>query len=240
MEDTIYRISATKLKTYLSCPYKFKLSYIDKLDTPSHPYFYLGSFVHKTIEKTLTSIKDDPDRREEFISCSVSLYDSIVEESLPNEDREDYAKYDKDGRKMVSSYDWPLEVPQVESYFNTSLDGVNFIGYIDQIFEDSAAVVDLKTGKRVPDMMVLQNDIQFTIYSMAIKEMYGYYPSAYWHHLRNGEKYQIYNPVSDKKRTFLMKGVESLFNSVNNNHYSRNVGFSCSFCDYRGVCLGDR
>jgi len=51
--------SNSKLSTYESCPYQYKLRYIDKIEVevPTTIEMFLGDLVHRTMEKLYTDLK---------------------------------------------------------------------------------------------------------------------------------------------------------------------------------------
>lgn len=50
MSTTEFRLSVSKLKTYLTCPKKYKFTYIDKLPRKTFDFHTLGKFCHKVLE----------------------------------------------------------------------------------------------------------------------------------------------------------------------------------------------
>lgn len=49
-------VSASRLNTWLSCPLKFKLKYIDGVREPSSPAMFLGKVVHRLLETATGSL----------------------------------------------------------------------------------------------------------------------------------------------------------------------------------------
>src|SRR5262245_51504382 len=43
-------VSPTRLNTWLACPLKFKLKYIDGIPTPTSPAAFVGKVVHRGLE----------------------------------------------------------------------------------------------------------------------------------------------------------------------------------------------
>ena len=50
-EESVFdKVSPSKLNTWASCPNKFKLKYLDKIETSGGGAMHLGSSIHKALE----------------------------------------------------------------------------------------------------------------------------------------------------------------------------------------------
>lgn len=225
-------LSASKLKTYNACPRKYWYEYVQHKSKMKHPAAVLGIAVHKTIER-LHKEGDIPSGR------IIVLADEYQKESLASEVQMD-ARLFSDGVKMVDTYDIYKRTPiDTEKEFTLEFPNkahalCKIKGYLDQVYNEG--FIDLKTNKAKPMRGVLDNDLQFIIYTWAFKEIYGYEPELrLWNHLRTGEELEAstLNKV-DQAQRIIERVLESEFTGI----YDTCVGDACRICSYRLSCLG--
>src|SRR6185369_12394938 len=146
-------LSASKLKTYTSCPKKYWYEYVQKDDKTKHPAAVLGTAVHRTIEKLH---RGEQDAAGPIFLFSQEYQKESDANGLPMDN-----KLFKDGMGMVELYDFTKRQPvEMELKFtlnfpNTAHALCQIVGYIDQVYENG--FVDLKTNKYKPMRGVLDN-----------------------------------------------------------------------------------
>lgn len=249
-------LSASRIKSFSSCPRKFYYRYILEEPEPQNPAAAMGSAVHKTIE-IVHQEGGDP------VNTYNGLWIEQMKEHPEIQTHPNVHRVHQDGVKIVEKYDFAKRTPtELELEFTLPFpDPIEPIcymrGFIDHIYEDGT-VVDLKTSRNKPKLSVLGFDPQFIIYDWAFLNIYQELPKAlYWHHLRTGEDLEavvrgkgqldyviemvmkinrLYRAMHRRKEALQERGREdetliTLFN--------RSVGESCLFCSYRGPCLGE-
>jgi hypothetical protein len=229
-------LSASKIKTFSSCPRKFMYEYIERQEKVKHPAAVMGTAVHKAIDTVYKAWRSDlaaPDPREVY-------WNVWADEILKNAGMQTDQKLLMDGLSIVEKYDFSKAVPkdtEVEFRlpFPNSIEPIcEMHGFIDQMFD--WGLKDMKTSKRKPMQFALNNDLQFIIYRWAFKELTGDSPSdVFWFHLRTQE--DIAFDLSKDKTDFAARVVERILESNETGVYDRCIGESCVFCSYRAVCL---
>lgn len=152
-----FRLSATALNTYLSCPYKFKLNVLIRVPRAKADYFAFGSAVHKALEQFHKAfIKADKHPGKDFLLQQFEL--ALAKESLLPESLQDRLKQ---GRRILGAYydyyhEEFIKPLFVERFFGFGwskafLDDIPLTGKVDRIdlIDKSAKtvrVVDYKTG----------------------------------------------------------------------------------------------
>ena len=152
-----FRLSATALNTYLTCPYKFKLNVLVRVPRAKADYFAFGSAVHKALELFHRAfIRDDQYPAKNHLLHQFET--ALKKESLLPPSYQDRLKQ---GRQILSAYyDYyhdefrkPLFVERFFGYgwSKTFLDDIPLTGKMDRIdlidqSEKTVLVVDYKTG----------------------------------------------------------------------------------------------
>lgn len=153
-----FRLSATALNTYLTCPYKFKLNVLVRVPRAKAGYFAFGSAVHKALELFHRKfIADDKHPGKEYLLQQFEI--AIKNEVLTDEELE---RRLKQGKQILSAYydyyhDDLIKPLLVEKFFGYGwskvfLEDIPLTGKIDRIdlIDQSAKtirVVDYKTGQ---------------------------------------------------------------------------------------------
>ncbi|WP_158516402.1 PD-(D/E)XK nuclease family protein [Kitasatospora sp. MBT66] len=125
--------------------------------------------------------------------------------------------------------------PAIELPFAIDLDGVEVIGYIDQIREwpdGSLEIVDVKTGSKTPDW-----DLQLGMYRLAIIEAYELAGpvSGSFFMLKDG-KYVPAKNLEAYTRDRLTAWFKSLDRGVESQVYLPNPGSQCRICSVWKYC----
>lgn len=230
----LLKLSASRLKTYSSCPRKYWYTYENE-KIPPHPSAFMGRAVHRTVELGHNTLKAGEPLPEPVTAFSKFW----LEETAEFEGQIDHKLY-TDGVKIIEKYDFTRRTPEhIELEFKLPFPNKDealcvIHGFIDQFYE--WGLVDLKTGKRKPAALLLNNDLQFILYKWAFKELTGEEPKrVIWHHMRTGEDldFEIADRLDRAKRV-----VERIVHSYNFNSWDRSIGEACMFCSHQDSCLG--
>src|SRR5688572_26235555 len=221
-------ISASKIKTFSSCPRKFMYEYIERQSKTRNVYAAMGTAVHKAIDSTYSAWRGKNAARDP----RDVYWDTWAAEIMNNAGMMVDQKVVMDGLTMVEKYDFTRRTPvdtEVEFRlpFPNAIDPIcEMHGYIDQMFD--WGFVDLKTSKRKPQQFVLDNDLQFIVYKWAFKELTAENPnSIFWFHLRTQE--DIPFDLSKDKTDFATRVVERILQAAETGEYDRCIGESCTF-----------
>lgn len=200
---------STILKSYLRCPYRFKMEWISGLKGHFPEAVHRGSRLHKALE---LYIKEG---REQAIKCLVD-----------NKDRELFNKIDEimlilpEGGEILSEYSFKehfVGLPEMRGTFD-----------IVMIDKEQVRIIDLKTGWNCGKY----DGLQMAIYLMAGKQIWKprKVSIAMWI-LRRGEIRESGNDVSREYIETLVKTIEEDIEFKPNSSYQ-----SCKECPYELVC----
>jgi DNA helicase-2/ATP-dependent DNA helicase PcrA len=152
-----FKLSATALNTYLTCPYKFKLNVLVRVPRAKESYLSFGTAVHRALEMFFKSfIKEDRHPGKQYL---LEQFETALkrESLLPT----DYKDRLRQGKQILSAYyDYyhdefrkPLFVERFFGYgwSKAFLDDIPLTGKIDRIdlidqADKTVRVVDYKTG----------------------------------------------------------------------------------------------
>lgn len=239
--DSDMRFSASKIEEYMECPLKFKYNSILNIPTPQKTYFQIGTDVHSVYEQ-LAKLK----MQNEFtdIKLANEMLDSVWDGSVfPSQSQEKQELGNI--RKMLEFwFDFEEnnqnETASVEERFELELDGAHFVGLIDRIDKTSEGeyiVIDYKTGKTPYSKNKLREDVQITLYCLAVKERYGKLPVQAGHlytHPNVQELRMI--DVDEGKLESVVERVKKAVSSIMSEDFEIKDEPNCYFCDYKGIC----
>lgn len=167
------RYSATKLNTYKMCPFRYYLTYILKLPTPTMPAFMFGDAVHKALQdfqnwaKSNKTISMYHDKAREILQQRLTPIsaDDMYEVGITKPFVYDY---------YVAEYiDYFIEkriyerVYETEKALQLEFGDIKLTGSID-LFISPDIIIDFKTSKYVPSVAKLVDEFQTRIYSLTV------------------------------------------------------------------------
>lgn len=172
-------LSASSIKSYIQCPFKFFLAYILRVHMPSNYPADLGSFIHDILENIANKNIDETTWKEYAKQKVSSLYE--------------IAKYDKNKSPddVWTDVDWlmhkvldrpdklnPLKwkILDTEKKFQEELkSGCVIKGFMDLVIEedkDTLLILDWKSGKHALSQADAHKDPQVLIYRIAAEMLY--------------------------------------------------------------------
>lgn len=190
-------LSYSRIDCFKSCPYKYKLKYIDKNYTnDSSIALQIGSILHLGLEfKYLNKFNNDEIMKiiyngyEEDGNKIIGIHE--LQEMYPF----DWEEADKHGRTYSEKMDlykkrifkdideeWKCIGCEVEFHilYENKVIIKGFIDRVDQnIHTGEIRVVDYKSSTSEYNKKDLATPMQMFIYALACKEMYGQYPSVF-------------------------------------------------------------
>ena len=246
-------LSSSAIAKFRECPQKYKFTYIDKIKEPPSWQMYLGSFVHEVLEHLY---KQPAGQRniETLKELSAKLW---TENDWPGEIEKLPAMLGSLGDFKRSAFDamtnlWVLEDPSmveldhVELEINTSIDGVDLVGFVDRIASDpdgSVVISDYKTGK-IPDPRFNSDDqkwFQLLLYAAMYESTTGKLAKRLeYYYLAKSAKHEI--EVSNEMLQVAKEVVVSVRRGIDeasaSGEFSCNVTNLCNWCHYKkiGIC----
>jgi len=246
--------SNSKLSTYESCPYQYKLRYIDKIEVevPTTIEMFLGDLVHRTMEKLYTDLKyQKMNSNEELLSFYRDLWEKEYSEDILVVKKEYSAdNYKKMGEKFISDY--------YESY--RPFDGMTVIGLetqdklllpdgnywhvrIDRLgFDDKSNyyVCDYKTNSRMMMQEAADSDRQLAMYSIWVRDNFRDAKKVFlkWHMLAFNK--EIVSERTDGQLEQLQKDVMARIREIEKateeDNFPRITSGLCNYCVYQKIC----
>lgn len=245
--------SHSRLSCYEQCPQKYKLKYLDKVETEVEQSIeaYLGSRVHETLEKLYLDLNyQKVNSLDELIDYFRSEWGKNWDDSIVIV-KEEYGpdNYLKMGEKFITDY-YNKYKPfnqgktiAIEERVLITLDGsgeYKLQGYIDRVMESEEGyyeVHDYKTNSRLPLPEYLDNDRQLALYAIGIKDRYPDVKDVklVWHFLAFDK--EVVSTRTDQELEDLKKDVISLIEKIeSDDKFEANTSLLCDWCEFKPIC----
>lgn len=185
IEDMTF--SYSRLNSYESCPYCWKLTYLDEKSRSQLFYSSFGGLVHDIIAKYYKGELEKNEMTAEFLTRFLTEVKGIRPSASIVE------KYINQGVRYFNNFtEFGLNTIAVEDKVDFKINEIPMTGIIDYIGEKDGKYYCIdhkshelkpKSGKLKPTKKDLELDNylrQLYLYSTAIKEKYGEFPSELW------------------------------------------------------------
>ena len=180
--------SHSRLSCFEQCPYKYKLKYIDKVESEiaASVEAFLGSLVHETLEKLYQDLSfHKVNTLEELLTYlreewKKNFNDDILivkEEYTPENYLQMAEKFIKDYYQRYYPFDHEKTIA-IEDQLFINLDGsgeYKLQGFIDRLAEKEDGyyeIHDYKTNSRLPSPQSFKTDRQLALYAIGVKLRY--------------------------------------------------------------------
>lgn len=177
--------SYSRIEAFNDCPYRFFLKYIKRCKDSDKFYASYGSFIHKLIEQFYRNELN----KDEMLMTFLTDFSKEVRGIRPKDTT--VQKYIEAGCEYLKGFSaFPFNMIDVEKRVEFSLEGYNFIGFIDYLGEKNGKIYivdnksrDLKprSNRENPTVKDKELDLmlrQLYIYSIAVEQEYGVLPEA--------------------------------------------------------------
>src|SRR3989344_2828349 len=244
--------SHSKISTYEQCPYKYKLSYIDKIkvDIPTTIEAFMGSVVHQALEQLY---KDKQYRKRISKATLLKFYRELWERTYSSDilivKNISAQNYQKMGEKYLSDYYEkykPFEeitILGLETQDTLTLpDGnkyhvrIDKFGYKDDIYY----VCDYKTNLSMKNQEEVDADRQLAMYSIWVKDKFKDAKKVIlkWHMLAFNK--EITSERNEEQLEKLQKEVitqiQEIEEATKENDFPTNTTKLCDYCLYKSKC----
>ncbi len=242
------RLSATRIKTYLTCPRQFRYIYVDELPrVPTTPLLF-GSAMHETLRwlhecrmenGVLASIEQATADFGQRWNGLLQAQAPVFKPGMTSQD------YEAMARQMLAVH---LKVSRkapvpllLEFPFEVAIGEHTLVGIFDRVDEGETGLVvmDYKTGSRKPSPRDVEADLQLTIYAFGVQQMFGLpVEKVICHWLRDGidlvstRDKDDFTWLADEIVPFVANGVES-------KNFAPKPGYWCRWCDFRELCQAE-
>ncbi len=225
--------SYSRLASYIYCPYRYCLEYIEEIRPPFTASASFGSSLHRALEGFYALPLSHPPLNDLF-----SLYfRRWLRYGYRSRDEE--ARYFDEGMTILEGY-YERNIPEfrpalfVEKRFSVDLEGVEFVGVVDRVDKldnGSYRVVDYKTAKREETM----ESLQLPLYHLALERLFGYPPQQLlYYFLREQEAARC--EIREEKQEEALEIVLRVSEGVRRRRFPKNRGENCQACDFNRFC----
>ena len=235
------RLSASKIKTYMECPLRFKFAHILEVPEPARTYFDLGMAVHAVAEHLTEMQKEGVEPTEELaLEILGKEWNSNAFQSETQE-----RQHKEKAREMVRTYlRWiagnPNKPVAVEQRFQIKIAGVTFNGFIDRVEArpdgGGYEVVDFKTGAVYETSRSIKEDPQINMYAMGVQKVFGELPKkASLFYLKEDKivKYEVTSAQVDEVKAV----IEQTTAAILNEEFAPTPSYqACRNCAFKNIC----
>lgn len=252
-DDTELPTDFSSVKTYLTCPYMYKLQNIYGYNATVPELFGFGLTTHTILERLHQIFKDKVPTEQEIIEVVENTF--MLKHVFPSKDpinrpgsyEQAKASAQKIMKQYVSEYGSDFSrIRQDEARFELLVDNALITGSIDLLLKEDATrdieaaeVIDFKSMD-VPDTLDdydwREMSVQVQLYSKAAKEVIGQNAeTGYVHTLKNNKRVEV--PVDDKSVNNAVEVMEWAIRGILQEDFPmRACSSNCNNCDYRALC----
>lgn len=248
---TLYPISPTKLGTWLDCPRRFWLQYVERVKVDaSWAHLSMGNAIHYALRDWWDVAPDERSRER---------LDALMAEHWDRAGFRDEAQSEQ-WRTAAVAMTWryveqcePGFVPHsCERSLGARTEGQAVTGRIDRLDpvpgdETALVVVDYKTGKRVPSEGDVRGSLALAMYAMCVEQsLKRRCRRVELHHIPSGAR--VGWDLTDESLARQRKRIEQIGGEMaaaeaawradgdTDEHFPPQPGPLCGWCDYRAHC----
>ncbi|MFW6025224.1 MAG: RecB family exonuclease [Candidatus Woesearchaeota archaeon] len=241
--------SYSKINTFFNCKYQYKLRYIDrvKVDYKTSVEGFMGSLVHKTIERLHKTLKNKKTLipKPLLIQHYNQKWDLRWTDDILIVKDKPMSYYKKKGEKIISNYYDEFQpfnkykTLDLETKDYLKLDKDNYSVRIDRLAKDENDkfyVIDFKTSSRLPSDEDIDNDTQLSMYSLHIINKYNLDEiNLIWRMLSFNKSLKL-----KRTKNELLKIKNDIENKIKvikkEKRFEPNVSKLCHWCSYQDRC----
>jgi len=251
-EGPITHLSYSQLSTYLTCPLRYKLQYVDLIPaafTASSLVF--GQAIHEAVgafyQEHLVGESLRPDQMVDVYRQAWQSRDG-AEIRFFNGDSE--GTLTEKAKLLLTvfhdSFDPSVQVLGVEEFFELSLEKAvpPFQGYIDLIEQSTAGgitVVDLKTASKKPSSSQAHSNLQLTAYAIGAQAL-GFDPDQLTLRLdvltktKSPELVRCETTRTEQERERFVKLLKKVWSAIEHHAFFPREDWHCSQCAWADHC----
>lgn len=247
------RTSYSALDTYKTCPQRYKFQEIDRIKTPKSREAAFGSSVHEALQYMFTRNPLFPTQdevvnafRERWTARSANIKWKDGEAQAFLEEGIDILK-----KFYTHNQPWNFDVLEMESRFELPLkddkNGAEHrlagqIDRIDKLADGSYEIIDYKTARRMPSQATLDENLQMSIYHLALTDRWPHLKdrpiklSLYF--IKHGEKLTTLRDAKSLATTKMavLDTIGEIEKNAAQNNFPPNPGPLCDWCGYKKIC----
>lgn len=235
-------LSYSQINTFEICPLQYKYKYILRIPVPQSAAVSFGNAMHQTLRDFYKALKEGAklklDNLHEILEnhwSSEGFENKMHEQKRKEEGKAALSKYYKnyhDEKKLPIFLEYPFKI-KLE---NLTIGG--YIDRIDKLSDNKVEIIDYKTGKVYGENQ-MKNDLQLTIYALAIsqpailnKSLDQQRLSFYF--FETGEKKTTQR--GKKEVTNAKKEIVGTAEKINQSNFEPTPSLMCEYCEYKLLC----
>lgn len=247
----------TSVKSYLTCPYMYKLQSVFGYNAAVPELFGFGQTTHTILERLHQKYKDTVPSEQEIIDMVETTF--MLKHVFPSNDPENRpGSYERAKllvhhlmqqyvREYASDFN---RLRQDEVRFELSVEDALITGSIDLLLKEgegkelqAAEVIDFKSMEIPSDIEQYdwrEMSIQVQLYAKAAREVIGQNAkTGFVHTLKNNKRVEV--PVDDTAVHNAVKTIEWAVKGILHNDFPmRACEVNCGHCDYKAMCRRER
>ncbi len=233
------RLSYTSVTAYERCPLSYRFQYIDGLEVEPTSYLSFGRSLHAALEWLYGRGTPDPPALEGLLT-----YLDTCWESEGYADVEEERSFLRQGREVLARFyysnvsDFRLPVA-VEERFELDMKGFVLSGVIDRVDRNpdgAYEIIDYKTGRRLPELSRLREDLQLPIYQLACRHVWGVIPSKLtFYYLFHNQRYST-RPYDEGGLARVVERLEGVASSISKGGFPATPNRLCPWCSFADIC----
>lgn len=241
-----FHLSPSQAESYETCPRRYVLERRLGIGDGSSVYALFGSLVHEVLERAEQEAVDAGRDRSD-LSDALMMLDRVWSESAAfGSPAYDFKWREKAVGILERMYtEWPAEsgpAVALERPLRLEVDGIEWFGFADRIERrpEGLAIVDYKTGKRIPSKKDAARSLQLGFYLMAamsdpeLAEMGEAVAAESWHPATDQKGWtRAFDPSSLDELRERMHAVGA---AIREESWPATPGDACRTCAVRIVC----
>ncbi|RCK78345.1 MAG: hypothetical protein OZSIB_1587 [Candidatus Ozemobacter sibiricus] len=232
-------LSPSKINTFLSCPLKYKMNYIDRVPKEPRPTPHLN--FDRSIHYALREFHEHYDRKMQKANPFRELLSKHWIDGGYT-DWEEEQRFKDRGHQMLAEYFQRLTGAENPIMFETSarwtfddLDLVVQIDRVDELPDGKLEIIDYKTGKKLPDPRVLHEDMGLlNLYMAANQRWPGRVAKVSYIFLSANQKFSL-TPEAEHIEAH-KKRLRKIVAGINEGKWEANKGALCAWCEFYNPC----
>ena len=241
-EDTgRLRLSFSRVDTYLTCPLKFRFSYVDQLPGEPSPHLSWGSTIHKVLELWWDQKLPKPPPVEFLYQA---LYDHWDDEGFAGMSRDEKLEWYSHARTVLARHHAryaPRYRPAVatEEWFEVDIDSdivlVGSIDHVERTDDGGIGIVDWKTNRKAKPRERVASSLQLAVYALAARALWGQEPQ--WVALDfvvPGVRVAVDRRDIDVDGA--VRRIQEVAGRIRDEIFPPAPTRLCDWCDYRSMC----
>ena len=248
-EGPIKHLSYSQVSTYLTCPLRYKLNYVDLIPPAfTSAALAFGSAIHEAVAAYYQSrLEGDMLRPDQMLDVYRDVWRGAEKIKYFNGDNEDslLSKASSMLEVFHGRVDPGFQVVGVEEFFEFQIEGVPPLhGYIDLIEESETgriSVVDLKTASKKPTESSAHSHLQLTAYSLGSSAI-GFEPDQLTLRLdvltktKNPELVRYETTRTQEERDRFVKLVRQVWHAIEHHAFFPREDWHCGQCAWATHC----